>query len=487
MHPNLAEAALPPATRFTPAGARRVSPDHFTAPHMRPYTALALLVCLGSPLAAQRASGEIEGDVIDSVHVSPLVGATVSATRLGGAHETTFVATTDKRGRFRFESLDVGRYAVRFSSAMLDSLQYGGRTPVVDVAPNRATRVELAVPSAATLRALACPGVTFADGTGALLGLVTDAESGKPLVGAQVAVAWSDLAIDSANAVVADDRAAKVTVDASGQYRLCGLPTNDPLLVQVQHAGSAGAVLRMKISDAVGVLVRDVSFSATGASRFATAADTGPLPTGTARLTGVVRDAGGQPIAGAQVRVLGTAASGRADERGAYAFSGLPAGTQEVEVRQFGYGVARGPVDLRNDRQTKLDVQLEKVAMLGAVKVVATRGRYPEFEQRRREAISGRFLDEAQIRKLNLNTVTDYVNFLPGFRVVHERWGGARFLSIRDPDCQPVVLVDDQPISSLTDLPTPTMLGALEVYQSTAGAPPSHRSTCGTIIFWTRR
>src|SRR5215203_6598119 len=202
MHPNLAEAALPPATRFTPAGARRVSPDHFTAPHMRPYTALALLVCLGSPLAAQRASGEIEGDVIDSVHVSPLIGAT----RLGGAHETTFVATTDKRGRFRFESLDAGRYAVRFSSAMLDSLQYGGRTPVVDVAPNRATRVELAVPSAATLRALACPGVTFADGTGALLGLVTDAESGKPLVGAQVAVAWSDLAIDSANAVVADDR-----------------------------------------------------------------------------------------------------------------------------------------------------------------------------------------------------------------------------------------------------------------------------------------
>jgi hypothetical protein len=454
---------------------------------MRPFTALALLVCLGSPLAAQRASGEIEGDVIDSVHVSPLIGATVSATRLGGAHETTFVATTDKRGRFRFESLDTGRYAVRFSSAMLDSLQYGGRTPVVDVAPNKATRVGLAVPSAATLRALACPGVTFAGGTGALLGLVTDAESGKPLAGAQVAVAWSDLAIDSANAIVADDRAAKVTVDAAGQYRLCGLPTNDALLVQVQHAGRAGAVLRMKIADAVGVLVRDVSFSAAGASRFATSTDTGPLPKGTARLTGVVRDAGGQPIAGAQVRVLGTAVSGRADERGTYAFSGLPAGTQEVEVRQFGYGVARGPIDLRNDRQTKLDVQLERVATLEALKVVAMRGQYPEFEQRRREAISGRFLDHAQIRKLNLNTVTDYVNFLPGFRVVHERWGGARFHSIRDPDCQPVVLVDDQPISSLTDLPTPTMLGALEVYQSTAGAPPSHRSTCGTIIFWTRR
>jgi hypothetical protein len=128
------------------------------------------------------------------------------------------------------------------------------------------------------------------------------------------------------------------------------------------------------------------------------------------------------------------------------------------------------------------------VASLGAMNVVATRtSQYPEFEQRRREAIGGRFLDESQIRKLNLNTVTDYVNVLPGFRAVHERWGGTRFLSIRDPDCQPVVLVDDMPIASLTDLPTPTMLGALEVYTTTAGAPPSHRSACGTIIFWTKR
>jgi hypothetical protein len=455
---------------------------------MRTYIALALILCVASPLAAQRASGRIEGRIVDSVHVGPLANATVSATRVGASRDTTFFATTDRRGRFRFDSLDAGRYALRFASPMLDSLQYGGSAPIVDVAPDRATRVDLAVPSGATLRALACPGVPFPDGTGALLGLVTDAETEKPLVGAQIAVAWSDLAIDSANAIVADDRAAKVTVDGSGQYRLCGLPTNDPLLLQVQHNGRAGAVLRMKISDAAGVLVRDLSFSASGASRLT---DTTSLPngaTGRARLSGIVRDAGGRPVPGAQVRVLGTPASMRADDRGAYAFTELPAGTQELEVRQFGFGVVRGPVELRNDRPTRLDVQLEKVASLDAVNVVATRtSNYPEFEQRRREAIGGRFLDEAQIRKMNLNTVTDYVNFLPGFRAVHERWGGTRFLSIRDPDCQPVVLLDDQPIASLTDLPTPTMLGAVEVYTTTAGAPPSHRSACGTIIFWTRR
>ena len=470
------------------APARVVVPDTHTAPAMRPYTALALLFCLGSPLAAQQATGLIEGQVTDSVHAGPLAGATVSATPMDARRDTAFVATTDNGGRFRFESLDAGPYALSFASPMLDSLQFGGRAPVVYVSPGNPTRVELAVPSRATLRGLACPGVAFTDSTGALLGLVVDAASGKPLAGAQVAVAWSDLRADSAKGVVSNDRAAKVTVDAAGQYRVCGLPTNDPLLVQVQHGQSAGAVLRMRIPHAVGVLVRDVSFSSAGAMRFTSAdADTAALPTGTARLAGIVRDNGGRPLSGAQVRVLGTAGSGRTDERGAYELSGLPAGTQEVEVRQFGYGIVRGPVELRDDQRTRLDAQLEKITTLGAVTTVAARVKYPEFEQRRREAIGGRFLDEATIKTMNFHSTADYVNLLPGYRTLLGRHGNMRIVSIRDQDCEPAVLVNDLPIVSLTDLPPPIMLGAVEVYPSTVGAPPNHRSPCGTIVFWSRR
>ena len=455
---------------------------------MRPYTALALLVCLGSPLAAQQVSGLIEGQVTDSVHAAPLARARVSATRLDAPRETTLVAMADEKGRFRFESLEAGPYSLGFASAMLDSLQFGGSAPVVFVSPGNTTRVELAVPSRSTLRSLACPGVAFSDGTGALLGLVVDAKSGRPLAGAQVAVAWSDLKADSAKGVLSNDRAVKVTVDAAGQYRLCGLPTNDPLLVQVQHGQSAGAVLRMRIPDAVGVLVRDVSFSSAGAMRFASAdADSAALPSGTARLTGIVRDNAGRPVAGAQVRVLGTAASGRTDERGAYELSALPAGTQEVEVRQFGYGIVRGPVELRDDQRTRLDAQLEKITALGAVKTVAARVRYPEFEQRRREAMGGRFLDEATIKKMNFHSTADYVNLLPGYRTLLGNHGNMRIVSIRDQTCEPAVLVNDLPIVSLTDLPPPIMLGAVEVYPSTAGAPPNHRSPCGTIVFWSRR
>src|SRR5215204_1022451 len=120
--------------------------------HMRTFIPLALLVCVGSPLAAQPSSGRIEGQIIDSVRSGPLADALVSAALVSEARDTTYFARTDNRGRFRFEPLEAGRYALRFSSAMLDSLQYGGSAPTVDVAPDKVTRVELAVPSGATLR-----------------------------------------------------------------------------------------------------------------------------------------------------------------------------------------------------------------------------------------------------------------------------------------------------------------------------------------------
>ena len=459
---------------------------------MRSISALALLLLVGSPLAAQRApSGSIDGEVTDSVHVGPLANALVTVTRAVAGRETTFVATTDAQGRFRFDSLAVGEYAMRFASPMLDSLQYGGPTKQVRVTAGSVTHATLAVPSGTTIRGMACPGVDFVAGSGALLGLLTDAESGKPLEGASVAVAWSDLAIDpKKKALYEDRRTARVKVDPSGQYRLCGLPTDDPLLVQVQVNGRAGAVLHMTIPEGPGVLVRDIEYSPLSARALndsAAASAQTAAPTGSARLAGTVRDGTGQPVVGATIRVIGTAVTTRSDQSGAYLLTGLPAGTQEVEVRRLGYGIARGPTTLRNEQRARLDVVLDRVATLESFNVVARRWRYAEFEARRKEALDGRFLDETQIRKMNLNSTVDYVNALPGFRAVHVRWGEVKIVSMSDPGCSPVVLVDDLPIDNMIQLPIPSALGALEVYRGTAGAPPEHKSPCGTIIFWTRR
>ncbi|MBW8769124.1 MAG: carboxypeptidase regulatory-like domain-containing protein [Gemmatimonadetes bacterium] len=459
---------------------------------MRSISALVLLVLVASPLAAQRApSGAIEGQITDSVRVAPLAGALVTATHVAAGRESTFVATSDAQGRFRFDSLAVGEYALRFASPMLDSLQYGGPTTQARVTAGGVTRAALAVPSGATIRGMACPGVDFPAGSGALLGLLSDAESGKPLEGASVAVAWSDLQINPAKrALYEDRRTARVKVDASGQYRLCGLPTDDPLLVQVQFNGRAGAVLHMTIPEGSGVLVRDIEYSAMSARALNDSAATNAqtdAPKGSARLAGTVRDGTGQPVVGATIRVIGTAAATRTDERGTFTLSGLPAGSQEVEVRRLGYGIARGPTTLRSEQRARLDVVLDRVATLESFNVVGRRWRYAEFEARRKDAFDGRFLDEAQIRKMNLNSTADYVNALPGFRAVHVRWGEVKFESMSNPGCSPVVLVDDLPVQTIDQLPIPSALGALEVYRGTAGAPPEHKSPCGTIIFWTRR
>src|SRR4051812_4840502 len=108
-----------------PPSHRKFRPQRIVGP-MRTFTAFALLICAGSPLAAQRASGRIEGRIIDSVHVGPVIDAQVTATRVDAARETTYYARTDDRGRYQFQSLEAGRYALRFVSQLLDSLQYGG-------------------------------------------------------------------------------------------------------------------------------------------------------------------------------------------------------------------------------------------------------------------------------------------------------------------------------------------------------------------------
>src|SRR4051812_38495169 len=167
------------------AGPPHVSRPSSPAYPMRSISALVLLVLVASPLAAQRApSGAIEGQITDSVRVAPLAGALVTATHVAAGRESTFVATSDAQGRFRFDSLAVGEYALRFASPMLDSLQYGGPTTQARVTAGGVTRAALAVPSGATIRGMAGPRGGFSAGRGAPPGLLSHAARGKPPPGA---------------------------------------------------------------------------------------------------------------------------------------------------------------------------------------------------------------------------------------------------------------------------------------------------------------
>ena len=452
---------------------------------------IAILVPL-VPLAAQSGSARLEGTVTDSAHAVPFAGAIVRATRIGAEPETTLTAIADRRGQYRFERLVPGSYAVGVTSPFLDSLEYGGPATRVALAPGRTAHADLGTPSRGVLQARACPGAALADGAGVLLGRVTSTESDRPLAGAQVAVAWSELAIDTAaQQVTSGQRAARVTTDDDGRYRMCGVPMGEWLVVQVQHAGRAGAVVRTSIG-AAGVAVRNLSFSAAAARPLdaggggETPAD---LPEGDAVLAGTVRRADGGPIAGAQVQVLGTAAAARTDAQGGFTLHRLPAGTLELEVRQIGFGAARRTLELRGGRTARVDVRLERAVALDSVRVVARRLKYPEFESHRRFSMWGKFLDEDEIRSRRASSMSEIVYSLNGFWVMGSG-PGARVVSSQPSSlggtCAANVVIDRMPDQRINDV-SPSQVAAIESYRRGIGAPPQYRHPCGVIMIWTRR
>ena len=451
------------------------------------------LLAGATPVAgAQTPAGRLVGTVTDSTRAAPLAGARVSVTRLGVEHETTHVATTDAKGQFAFERLDAGDYAIGFSNALLDSLEFGGPVRRVAVLPDGVARAELATPSGSTLRALACPGMTLAKGTGALLGIVTDVDSDKPLVGAQVAAMWTELTFDRGILqAMTLERSGGAITDSLGQYRLCGVPTDSWLLVQVQHGERIGSAFQLSIADASGVQVRHLSFSREGAHERAVLDSVlrdstrrlAPLA-GTATLSGIVRGSGGRPISDAQVRVVGSAPTARTDDNGWFTLTGLPSGTHELEVRELGFPVQRLPVELRRGRTLRREILLEGVQRLEGMRTVARRSHYEKFETNRRLSLTGLFLTQEQIQKRHAQNTSELFSSFAAFRVVGNG-PDAVVLNARG-GCRPNVVVDYMQFQDINLIP-PSLIAGIEAYPTTNGAPKEFTNLCGVIRIWVKR
>ena len=452
---------------------------------------LVTLALHPAPLRAQSALGRLEGVVTDSAHARWPEGASVLAVR-ADAPAYSAGATVNARGRYRIDSLPAGRYMVEFASPFLDSLEVALPPREVTVEAGRATRADFAIPSGSTLRAGACPGVALAPGTGALLGRVLDADTEAPLAGARVAVVWQETAIDrtSLRAETAE-RSGAVTTDTLGRYRVCGVPTDDWVVLQVQHGGRAGSDLRIMVPDSAGVAVRQLSLSATASRAMAAAADTTPL-TGTAAVMGVVRGVGGLPLGDAQVRVLGARGTAVSDARGRFSLGDLPSGTQVLEVRRIGYLLAQQSVELRGGRSVAQDVQLRRIVTLDSVRVLAQRSRYREFEFNRRANRFGKFFTIDSIEKRQPLFASDLFRTVPGFRVtgfgLNAVVGGSRGVSSLggSATCSANVVIDGMEHQEI-NLINPLDIGAMEIYRPGEPAPAQYNTRCGVIVIWSRR
>jgi hypothetical protein len=448
-----------------------------------------------TPLRAQSAVGRIEGTITDSVHARPLAAATVLAVRVEpSAHSAG--ARTDARGRYRIDSLPAGRYMVEFASPFLDSLEITLPPRELVVEAGRAARADFALPSGATLRAAACPGLALGAGAGAVVGRVQNADDDSPLADARVVVAWQEVSVDRATLrSEAVERNGEVTTDSLGRYRVCGVPTDEWVQLQVQHAGRAGTALRVLVPDSAGVLVRRLSLSAASARPLAqqrAPSDTlPPAPlTGTASVAGVVRGVGGLPLSDAQVRLLGATAVSVTDARGRFSLGDLPSGTQVLEVRRIGYLLAQQPVELRAGLAAAQDVRLQRIIILDSVSVLARRSRYREFDEHRKRNGFGTFLTAEDIESRHPFQSSDLFRMIPGFRVtgfgldaqvVSSRgvvFGGA---------CAAIVVIDGMPNQDI-NLIHPSDIGAIESYRAGAPAPPQYGlNRCGVIVIWSKR
>ncbi len=197
---------------------------------------------------SQVQTGRVSGVVWDSIVGGPLEGASV--TLIGTAHQ----ASTDTGGNFTFDGLPEGRYRVTFSHARTDSLELELGYSEVTVVAGASEHVTMAIPSAATMLALACGE----DGRGVLVGLVRWEDTGDAIPDATVtAVPVGGEGVGQSHIVA---------TGADGEYRFCDLPSSSQFRV-VARRGSRLSSLRTITASPAGYSHADLVITATAAER----------------------------------------------------------------------------------------------------------------------------------------------------------------------------------------------------------------------------
>ena len=303
-----------------------------------------VLATLCFPLATLSAQGSIAGTVTDSMHRHPLAGALVQIV----ADSSRFAksATSDSLGKFRIDSVRAWLvhhrlFPLRRSTASASTSRRGGSS----LGQASSSASISSIPSAWTVETQLCRGTPMLDSTGLLLGHVRDADTQQPRIGT-VTVFWrsshrtrrsqtqrqqipmktdawagspsagSRPTPSSAPSASAGDEESGVGRDSRAGWR-----TVDARLSR-ESRRLDGLGLRRQRHDTNGRCALPVA----------------TLRRGSARLSGVVRNDKGKPVANASVSVPGTGVEVRTQEYGrVHSVANLPAGTQTVEVRVIGF------------------------------------------------------------------------------------------------------------------------------------------------------
>ncbi len=364
-------------------------------------TTLALGLVLAQPLAAQ---ARLDGVLIDSTRtLAPLAGAEVVLLADGRR------ATTDRRGRFRFENVPAGPQRVAYGALWLDSVGVPVAVQAVDVPARGRVQVTLATASVVALQRLYC-GTALAADVGLLTGEVRDADNGGWASGVRLEARWREKHLGPG--VLEDMTVATTdTTNASGRYVLCGVPLNVAMTVTARHPdGRATETLVVETATRLG------------------AAD---LMIGTGRRTMVVsgRVVGpaGQPLPRANVVTsLEAERPLQTDSTGRFRFV-VPARSGQVYVRTLGYQPEVATFAPAGDEVSVGDISLRPVGAVLDTRIITARPRTREeadFLRRKSLGMGVAYLDSTDLALLPRITAS---------MVAHMSRGGVRAVAVRLP------------------------------------------------------
>ena len=475
--------------------------------------AVVLIVSIGATNIAAEAparrgvAATVEGTVYDSIARSPLAGVTVLFANADNPAARTHSATTDGRGRYTLVDIAPGRYLATVFITPLDSMGLESPPREVTVRDGR-QRVDLGTPSPATITRAVCG--EFSDSTALLIGHVRRTGSLEPIVGAGVTVEWSEMVLDAAGVRNRDRRVASETQGA-GFFAVCGLPGE--VIVTARASLGPDSTGFVEIALPPGEL-RHFTFNLGGAELIERVIALAPADTtadsltsitvrrwqGASRLTGTVRNAGGAPVAGANVIVWGTEQRVATNERGTFAFDSLPGGTQTVEVRLIGYEPVRRVVQLTPGQPASVDLELaNRVVVLEEVNVRGelVYGRnLADFERRRRMGVSNYFPGPEEIERRPLSPLTRLLQGMPGVWVICPRYSGGCLVRMRGSpsfygatDCTPDLWIDGRrDMIGDFDILWSDEIAGIEIYPRGTSVPMEFYAAkrCGAVVVTTR-
>lgn len=224
----------------------------------------------------------------------------------------------------------------------------------------------------------------------------------------------------------------------------------------------------------------------------------------TGRVTGVVRNDLGQPLASANVVVQGTRIGGLTDGDGRYELMEVPLGTRTVVASLIGYGDATQQVDVAAESVATADFQLttQAVQLEGLVAV--------GYGQQQRRTVTGSVatINAEQLAEMpTFNAIKAIQNRLPGVDVTNAgnkpgdgvsiRIRGVRSISAGNSDCamsamcassnDPLFVVDGVPIAGGIGDFSPSDIVSIDILKDAAAtAIYGSRGANGVVLVTTK-